>query len=93
MNTSMCCYITEVAVNQESIQQIEQEKKKGHPYIGENETLKRQRPLTEKEKIDKYKFDFIKIKFLPIKVFFHLENGKDVKIGRRYLQDIILTKG
>lgn len=55
--------------------------------------MKRQRPLTEKEKIDKYKFDFIKIKFLPIKVFFHLENGKDVKIGRRYLQDIILTKG
>lgn len=40
-------------------------KKKGHPYIGENETLKRQRPLTEKEKIDKYKFDFIKIKFCP----------------------------
>lgn len=68
-------------------------KKNGHPYIGENETLKRQRPLTEKEKIDKYKFEFIKIKFLPIKVFFHLENGKEVKIGRRYLQDIILTKG
>ena len=93
MNTSMCCYITKVTVSQESIQLIEQEKKIGHPYIGENETLKRQRPLTEKEKIDKYKFEFIKIKFLPIKVFFHIENGKEVKIGRSYLQDIILTKG
>lgn len=69
MNTSMCCYITKVAVSQESIQQIEQEKN-GHPYVGENETLKRQRPLTKKENIDKYKFEFIKIKFLPIKVFF-----------------------
>ena len=28
MNTSTCCYITKVAVNQESIQQIEQKKKK-----------------------------------------------------------------
>ena len=45
--------------------------------------------MTKKEKIDKYKFEFIKIKFLPIKVFFHLVNGKDVKSGRRYLQDII----
>ena len=38
--------------------------------------------MTKKEKIDKYKFEFIKIKFLPIKVFFHLVNGKDVKSGR-----------
>lgn len=53
--------------------------------LGNKRVLKSEGPLTKKEKIDKYKFDFIKIKF---SYRYLLGNGKD---DISYLQDTQLT--